>query len=465
MLFPHMVRYATLNNIPITIPMIVDSKDSIFGELYMAKIKDRLLKEAIADAKAVRETALANAKLAITEAFTPKLQSMLSTKLRNEMEGDFDKNADEDLPTGLDDTNKVLDPTVAKEAKDVTGDAGKDTEKGKGGDVGPESGGQGLEKQGNSSLKLTEVGDEEEFPENSDEVPEVGAEVGAEVPGEDVGGEAPVDTVPPDNGDVSSPEGEEFPEEEDADVELEAIIKELEAEEEPEITEPIIGDEEEEEKLAPSEAKDVTADAGQDSEKGLAGDIGPESGSETAIEATPPANAVAGGDLPDDELEINLESLIKEIEAEMGDEEEEKKVQALDGLRNENTVLRKSLKEHRDVVIYLRQRLNEINLLNSKLLYSNRLFRDNSLNESQKLRIIESIDRANTVREVKLVYATLAEAIKTKSTVKLTESVKPKKSASDVVKSSKPATVLTEGNILAARFKELAGVKKISRIL
>ena len=40
-----------------------------------------LLKEAIADAKAVRETAIANAKLALEEAFTPKLQSMLSTKI------------------------------------------------------------------------------------------------------------------------------------------------------------------------------------------------------------------------------------------------------------------------------------------------------------------------------------------------------------------------------------------------
>ena len=43
-----------------------------------------LLKEAIADAKAVRETALANAKLALEEAFTPKLQSMISAKLQNE---------------------------------------------------------------------------------------------------------------------------------------------------------------------------------------------------------------------------------------------------------------------------------------------------------------------------------------------------------------------------------------------
>ena len=47
-----------------------------------------LLKEAIADAKAVRSTAIANAKLALEEAFTPKLQSMLSNKIAEEMDED-----------------------------------------------------------------------------------------------------------------------------------------------------------------------------------------------------------------------------------------------------------------------------------------------------------------------------------------------------------------------------------------
>ena len=49
---------------------------------------DDLLKDAIADAKAVRETALANAKIALEEAFTPRIQSMLSDKIQNELEGD-----------------------------------------------------------------------------------------------------------------------------------------------------------------------------------------------------------------------------------------------------------------------------------------------------------------------------------------------------------------------------------------
>ena len=49
--------------------------------------KSDLLKEAIADAKAVKETALANAKIALQEAFAPRLERMLATQLTNEIEG------------------------------------------------------------------------------------------------------------------------------------------------------------------------------------------------------------------------------------------------------------------------------------------------------------------------------------------------------------------------------------------
>ena len=76
--------------------------ESLFGGLSVAdrvnsiqnKIDD-LLREAIADAKAVRETALANAKIALEEAFTPRLQSMLSKKIATEMEDAEEEDAEE----------------------------------------------------------------------------------------------------------------------------------------------------------------------------------------------------------------------------------------------------------------------------------------------------------------------------------------------------------------------------------
>ena len=59
-----------------------------------------ILKEAIADAKAVRETALQNAKMALEEAFTPQLKNMLSAKLKEDEFGDEEEVAVEDEELG-----------------------------------------------------------------------------------------------------------------------------------------------------------------------------------------------------------------------------------------------------------------------------------------------------------------------------------------------------------------------------
>ena len=64
----------------------------IIGE----KVMDDLLKEAIADAKAVRETALENARIALEEAFTPRLQSMLSKKIQSEMDVEEGEDMDDE---------------------------------------------------------------------------------------------------------------------------------------------------------------------------------------------------------------------------------------------------------------------------------------------------------------------------------------------------------------------------------
>ena len=105
----------------------------------------------------------------------------------------------------------------------------------------------------------------------------------------------------------------------------------------------------------------------------------------------------------------------------------------------------------------MRSKLNEVNLLNAKLLFSNKLFRAFGLNNNQKLKVVENFDRTKNLREVKLVYATLAESFKKPS--KLSESV-VKGSSSKPVASTKPAKeeVLTEGAEMKARFKKLANI-------
>jgi hypothetical protein len=119
----------------------------------------------------------------------------------------------------------------------------------------------------------------------------------------------------------------------------------------------------------------------------------------------------------------------------------------------------------------LRSTLNEVNLLNAKLLYTNKLFKNTSLNNAQKLKIVESFDRTKDIREVKLVYATLMESMKTVSAKKqLTATAATAKKiikplteglASKTVASTKPKQeILTEANVFAERMKFLAGIKK-----
>ena len=119
--------------------------------------------------------------------------------------------------------------------------------------------------------------------------------------------------------------------------------------------------------------------------------------------------------------------------------------------------LKKEIKETREVVKFMRAKLNEVNLLNAKLLFSNKLFRAFGLNNDQKLKVVENFDRTTNLREVKLVYATLAESFQKPS--KLSESVK-KGSSSKPVASTKPSNkeVLSEGAELKARFKKLANI-------
>ena len=112
---------------------------------------DDLLKDAIADAKAVRETALANAKIALEEAFTPRIQSMLSDKIQSELEGD-----EEEAPVEQEEPEAEEEPEIAAEPE-----IGEE----------PVEGGEG---------------DEEEFLAAQDEVPgDEFSEPEAEVPGEE----------------------------------------------------------------------------------------------------------------------------------------------------------------------------------------------------------------------------------------------------------------------------------------
>jgi hypothetical protein len=324
-----------------------------------------LLKQAIADAKAVRETALANAKLALEEAFTPRIQSMLSNRIAEEEEMEEGMHGDEEKNEGM----------HGDEEKNEGMHGDKDMEEGKHSDM--------------------EEGKHSDMDEDMMQAP-------AE--------EAPAAEV-----------------EEDMDeMELEAIIKELEEEME-------------------------EVDEELDSSEIGAGD------NKVDLDATSTEDP-GEGDLYEGE-EVDLEEVIKALremeEGEHSDMEEGEHSDMEEGAHEdkmEEGEGKGDLEEAYEVIRFLRSKINEVNLLNAKLLFSNKLFRNHSLNESQKLKVIENFDRASNIREVKLIYSTLAESFGSGKVAKrkLKESYASKASASTA-----PKKVLTEGNELAARWNKL----------
>ena len=352
-----------------------------------------LLKEAIADAKAVRETALENAKAALEEAFTPRLQSMLSQKLK---EDEYEESDDE--VTEEDDEEKPLDVDVE--------DA-------------PESGEEG----------------EAEVPsdEGGDEAYDDGEDVGD---GEDVAGDVQVE-----------PESEEDDDDDDddldeQDLDVEAIVKELEAEED----ETEEGEYEESETEEDEEVAETIEVNGQ--KYSLVKEEEAEEDEEVAEESVNEEEAEETEE-PVEEI-VDLSELLDELEGETEEDEE---------VAEEVTKLQGDLTEHRKVIKYLKSKLNEVNLLNAKLLFTNKLFKTYNLNNNQKLRVVETFDRAKNTREIKLIYSTLAESFSGKTSGvkvnKINEAI-----ASKPQKSTKPAKkVIAEGSDLAARFKKLAGIK------
>ena len=98
--------------------------------------------------------------------------------------------------------------------------------------------------------------------------------------------------------------------------------------------------------------------------------------------------------------------------------------------------------------------MNEINLLNAKLLYTNKIFKAKTLNENQKVKVLSSFDRAKNVGEVKMVYETLNEGIKVaKSTIK--ENL-GRASKSTITPTKKQPIV--ESNDVFKRMQKLAGL-------
>ena len=98
--------------------------------------------------------------------------------------------------------------------------------------------------------------------------------------------------------------------------------------------------------------------------------------------------------------------------------------------------------------------MNEVNLLNAKLLYSNKIFKAKNLTENQKVKVLSSLDKAANVKEAKLVYETLSEGLKEKRTP-IKESLGMASRSMGAPKTKQP---IVESDPMVNRFQKLAGI-------
>jgi hypothetical protein len=162
--------------------------------------------------------------------------------------------------------------------------------------------------------------------------------------------------------------------------------------------------------------------------------------------------------------EIDLDEILREMGYGEDENSEEDKAEDAGEMKAEVAKLETELAEAIAVIKSLKGTINEVNLLNAKLLYANKLFRGYNLTNEQKVKVVENLDRTSTVREVKLVYATLSESMKFTGTERkvaqvkknITEGIASKAQASTAPKKE----IIAESNELANRFKQLAGIIK-----
>jgi len=513
-------------------------------------INSELLKEAIADAKAVRATSLANAKAALEEAFAPRFEAMFADKLKEEAQEEEEGEMNEvEAPNQVSGkggeakgpSTKAVSKGNPKQPKGGAGDVDfKAVQAG----LGPK-GVPKLGKKVNETAEEEEEGTMNEAGLTSEDLDEIIKELENEVADEEQG--QPEDPTQmqaapaPEGGEEGGEQG--FPP---------APAPEGGEEGSPEV--------------------DINADPEAGGEVDI--NLGDEEGGEEGVEQQVPQGMNAGGfpgaeqggeeggeqgfppapvqQTPDEDENINLEELLAALNEESEEEEEEGKVSEgklppwlkKDGKKDKDEEEEKdvdesvktgysasdkngthksggvkgyptapqdaskhqikgknhnisgngnigtgavggkpvaeqykvALKEAYSTIEFLRGQINEVNLLNAKLLYTNKLFKEFAgvLDDPYRMKIVESFDLTKNVREVKLAYALLAESLNFGTQVTKSRNAQSVKTvatkgyakqitegfASKPVSSTKPSQLITEGNEMALRFKKLAGIKE-----
>ena len=350
------------------------------------------LKDVIAEAKTIRETALVQAKLALEEAFTPHLQSILAAKL-NELEEDKDEDealeniAEEAMEETLD-----LEALLAETEDENLGEAKKDEEKEeeKAGEEAGEEGEEKADEKTEEEVDITELSPEEveDYIRKiaAEEFEKLEAGQGEEIPGmgDEMGGEEEIDL------DAELGEGEEI------------NLDEMK-------------DEDEDKKMEENIESEISED------------------------------------------DINIDELLAEFGLSEEEEVEEGYGKDEDDFKSK---MEEELAQALATIDELRSTLQEVNLLNAKLLYMNKVFKGQNLTESQKVQVVKTFDKAESAKEAKLVYESLTSTfIKKEEKAPIKESLGFASKASGIIAGSTNRNQVIDSDAQVDRWAKLAGLK------
>jgi hypothetical protein len=406
-----------------------------------------MLKEAIADAKAVKETAIANAKAALEEAFAPQLKSMLSMKLQEMSDEDKVNEA------GFGDFDTKENTTFNK-----MGEKALDEEEDKMMEIDLEELLAELNDEEKMEESINEAEEEEEESEESEESEE-GEEEGEPIDLEDMTDEDLKDMIEDVIKDMISSgeleaghegekgeEGEEGMEDmegEEEEIDLAELLREIEEMEEP--VDEIFG-------IKPGAVRRLDKSMPGFLDKVKAMDS-PEAKKAALKAIADPAGEFKRGFDTASSWMSDVSSIFDYVGApspfktSVGDT-------GVPSPSGANEAMKAELDEAISTIEALKSELNEINLLNAKLLYTNKIFKAKNLNESQKVKVLSSFDKANNVGEVKMVFETLNEGIKvSKNMIKENLGSASKGTMAPVTK--KP---IVESNEAFLRMQKLAGI-------
>jgi hypothetical protein len=407
-----------------------------------------MLKEAIADAKAVKDTAIANAKAALEEAFTPQLKSMFTMKLQ-EME-DMDEMEDKDMYE-MEDKESMEEgedkDMMEIDLEELLAELNEEEDEMEEGLYEAEEG----EDEMSDEEEADEEGEPLDLEDMTDEdlkdmIEDVIADMIAS-------GELEAGHEGMENEEGAEGETEEMEDEEE--VDLAELLREIEEMEEEEEIDEIFGFGKKGGKTYKTVIAQLMAD-NDDVVKAIAAETDPTKKKAIADPLLRKAFVEFGKLQKEDPAEKVIDNMSEFKREVFGDSRSllqklaagsSSQVSAREGMEEE-------LAEAYSTIETLKSELNEINLLNAKLLYTNKIFKSKNLNESQKVKVLSSFDKAKNVGEVKMVFETLNEGIKVvKNTIKENLGSASKTTGTPTVK--KP---IVESNEAFLRMQKLAGL-------